>query len=352
MTSSPPAENRYRGPLAGVAVGLVLATIAVAYLLYYEKALTNYHSDLDVQLAGARFLFAGRNPYELIGPGRESRWGGTLYHPVPTLVLVSPLTALALPTARAVFVAVTVFLFGFAMASTRQPAWRYVMLLTIAAQSAVLLVQWSFFLAAAWLLPWVASVLIAKPNVAAAIVAARLDKRFLWFAFGGGVALVAASFVVAPSWPRWWLASLAADPNRSVAVARSGGVLLLLAALKWRRPEARLLLFLSIVPQTLGHYDALLLFFVPDRATQAIALAALSHFLNLLNLGDRPATLNDAVVASGIRVVHYLYLPALLFVLFRPNRGTVPAWVEQMARRLPAWLGGAPQIALEEVPQL
>ncbi len=159
------------------------------------------------------------------------------------------------------------------------------------------------------------------------------------------------SFIVAPHWPRWWPESLAADPNRSAAVARSGGFLLLLSGLKWRRPEARLLLLLSIVPQTLGHYDALLLFFVPDRASQAIALAALSHFLNLLNLGDRPATLNDAVVASGIRVVHYLYLPSLLFVLSRPNRGTIPDWAEKVARRLPAWLQGAPEAHSGEGPQ-
>ena len=332
-------------------MGVALAIIAVAYLSHYERALTNYDSDLDVQLAGARFLLAGRNPYQLIGPGREFRWGGTLYHPVPALVLISPLAGLGLATARAVFVAVTVFLFGFAMAKTRQPAWRYVMLLTIAAQSALLLVQWSFLLAAAWLLPWVASVLVVKPNIATAIVAARLEKRFLWPALGGSVALISVSFIVAPHWPRWWLESLAADPNRSAAVARSGGFLLLLSGLKWRRPEARLLLLLSIVPQTLGHYDALLLFFVPDRASQAIALAALSHFLNLLNLGDRPATLNDAVVASGIRVVHYLYLPSLLFVLSRPNRGTIPDWAEKVARRLPAWLQGAPEAHSGEGPQ-
>ena len=342
MKSSQLTENSYRERFAPIGVGLTLAIIAVVYLSHYERALTNYHSDLDVQLAGARFLLAGRNPYQLIGPGREFRWGGTLYHPAPTLILISPLAGLGLATARAVFVAITVFLFGFAMVKTRQPPWRYVMLLTIAAQSALLLVQWSFLLAAAWLLPWVASVLVVKPNIAAAIVGARLEKRFLWPVLVGSVALISVSFIVAPHWPRWWLESLAADPNRSAAIARSGGFLLLLSGLKWRRSEARLLLLLSIVPQTLGHYDALLLFFVPDRASQAIALAALSHFLNLLNLGDRPATLNDAVVASGIRVVHYLYLPSLLFVLSRPNRGTIPEWAEKVARRLPAWLQGAP----------
>jgi hypothetical protein len=345
-------KNRYRETLAAIAVGVVLAIIAVAYLSHYEKTLTPYHSDLDVQLAGARFLLAGRNPYQLIGPGREFRWGGTLYHPAPALLLISPLAGLGLASARAVFVAVTVFLFGFAMAKTHQPVWRYVVLLTIAAQSAVLLVQWSFLLAAAWLLPWVASVLVAKPNIATAIVAARFDKRFFWPALGGSIALIAASFVVAPHWPSWWLESLAADPNRSAAIARSGGFLLVLSGLKWRRPEARLLLFLAMVPQTLGHYDAMLLFFVPNRASQAIALAALSHFVNVLNLGDRPATLNDAVVASGIRVVHYLYLPSLLFVLFRSNCGTIPDWAENASRRLPAWLRGVPERAAgDQVPR-
>lgn len=44
------------------------------------------------------------------------------------------------------------------------------------------------------------------------------------------------------------------------------------------------------------------------------------------------------------RVVMFLYVPATIMVLLRPNEGTVPAWLERSAARWPAWLRGRPVI--------
>ncbi len=258
-------------------------------------------------------------PHALIGPGREFPWAGTLYHPVPTLLVLAPFAWLPLAVARPAFVAATCFLFVFALARTRQPAWRYLALVSRCAQMTALLGQWSLALAAMWYVPAVGALAIVKPNIGAAVIGARARRPWFLAAIVGGLVLLAASFVAAPAWPRWWLQSLATDPNRASAMSRPWGFLLVLAVFKWRRPEARLLLALSIVPQTLGEYDGLLLFAIPNRASECIALVLLSHMTYVMSFAARYTTLNEAIVATGVRVVHWLYLPALAMVLLRPN---------------------------------
>ena len=39
-------------------------------------------------------------------------------------------------------------------------------------------------------------------------------------------------------------------------------------------------------------------------------------------------------------MVWLAYMPALLMVLRRPNRGFAPQWLERIAKRTPAWIGG------------
>ena len=56
-----------------------------------------------------------------------------------------------------------------------------------------------------------------------------------------------------------------------------GGPLMLLALLRWRRPEARLLAALSCVPHTPELYESLYLFLVPASMWQGALLAALNY---------------------------------------------------------------------------
>ena len=114
--------------------------------------------------------------------------------------------------------------------------------------------------------------------------------------------------------------SVRTDPFRLPAVGRPGGFALVLGLLRWRRPEARLLVALSLVPQTLFIYDALPLFFIPRRASEAIALVVLSHFGFLMALNQPNVGSVDAqIMVVGNWVVWCLFLPALLMVLLRPN---------------------------------
>ena len=335
--SAPRANSKWTEDSARhTLIAATVACIGTIYLMYTSHQLGQaFHNDLDIQLVAARLLFRGQNPYALIGPGRQFEYPWHLYYPAPTLVLFAPLAYMPVSLARSIFAAANCYGLAFSLSVTRQPWWRYLVFLSACAQSAVLLGQTSLLFAAMWLVPGFGLAAAIKPNIATAITAARFHCRWLRPPIIGGILLAAVSFAIAPRWLEWWLDQLGADPTRSMAIGRSWGSLLLLAAVKWRRPEARLLLGLSIIPQTLGPYDAALLFFIPANAVESTALVLLSHFVYVLSFGVRPASLADAVIQNGVSVVHVLYLPALVMVLARPNVGPAPAWLERQLRKLP-----------------
>lgn len=303
-----------------VAVALGLCVLGLLYFLHVQRSAPGFSTDLDVQLAAARFLLAGRNPYDLIGPGKEFKWLGTLYQPLPTIITLTPLALLPMDIARSVFVALGSFVFLYAFGGMAGTRWRYAAVFSKSYQAALLAAQWSFFMAAMWILPLAGAFAILKPNIATAVLLARGSRRGIVAAVAAGTVLLAVSLFVMPTWPAAWFRSLATDTHRTSAVTRSWGFLLLLAALRWRRPEARLLFAMSVIPQTIGMYDALLLFFVPKRPSEYIALTVLSHFAFLMVVNDPTIHTFDQLFAKGsASIVHWVYLPTLAMVLIRPN---------------------------------
>ena len=130
------------------------------------------------------------------------------------------------------------------------------------------------------LMPSLGFLLACKPNIGLALFAARPSV----VSAASCAALVVLSFVLWPHWVPAWRAALAAGAPISLSlVTLPGGVLLLLAALRWRQPAGCLLLALSVVPQTTLPYQALPLFLI-SRGTEAAivggtAAALLGHDL-------------------------------------------------------------------------
>jgi hypothetical protein len=174
---------------------------------------------------------------------------------------------------------------------------------------ASLLNQWSPLLAAAVVFPNLTVAWAAKPSVGAALFAAYPSRRAIWIAGG----ITALSLVIMPSWPMAWLASVRHQPYNPL-ILLPGGALLLLALLRWRMPEARLLAALACVPHSWAAYETVPLFLIPQRRIEAYVLALLQY---ALAFGQ--AALHAGARARWFETLGLVYLPALALVLW-PRR--------------------------------
>ena len=325
--------------------GAVALVVVLARTLRYDAAAAE-GSDFAQLWYGARALLGGENPYLAVGPGRAFDWNAPLLYPMPAVLLAVPLSMLSLPVATSLFTGLGAF--ALALAVTRVGIGGLVALGSLAYLYALEVAQWSPLLAGAALVPWLGFVLVAKPTVGLALFAYRPT----WQAAAGCAALLALSFVVAPGWLHDWLdavrdgasVALVTDTGSGTAdvavgrrpsawpyvapLARSAGPLLLLALLRWRRPEARLLLALALVPQTPLLYETVPLFLVARTRQQVMALVALSFAAFLLIRFGTFDSVQAWYDRSGEAILWCLYLPCLALVLRRPNEGSVPRWLE------------------------
>jgi hypothetical protein len=137
---------------------------------------------------------------------------------------------------------------------------------------------------------------------------------------GGGALLVLLSFLLVPTWLADWLGGVRGMSYYQAPYAVPGGFLLLLAALRWRDPDARLLLALSIIPTNLILYDQLPLFLVARSQRDMLILLAGSWLVPIVSKYATPPWITDEIVGQTYMrapVVALLFLPALYIVLGR-----------------------------------
>jgi hypothetical protein len=179
-------------------------------------------------------------------------------------------------------------------------------------------------LTAGALIPSLGFLLSIKPNLGLALFAAGPTKS----AVLGLLTILALSLVVLPSWPTDWWASLQRRNDHLVSpVMRPFGWLLLLAGLRWKSPEGRLLVALALVPQNSLPYDLVPLALIPRNAVQMgvfvvgswLAVGTLGASLDLADLPAITARIWPIMLGA-------VYLPMLYFVLRAPaQRLTTPA---------------------------
>jgi hypothetical protein len=260
----------------------------------------------------------GEDPYSLIGPGELHYWNFPLLYPLPAVIIAIPFVAIPLIVARAVFVALTSGALAYVV--TRRDWWPLLVFASAPWMDAVALAQWSPAVLLAWYLPALGFLLAAKPNVGIAVLAGSRDRRSLATLLVAMAAITAVAFVAMPSWFQSWLHAVSGQPHiRSLAFSLLGAPLLL-AALRWRRPEARLLLMLALVPQNPAIYEGVILFAVALRAREALVLATLSWMAEpLANALGPAATFADGAKHNAVAMLVCMYLPALVMVLVRRN---------------------------------
>jgi hypothetical protein len=262
---------------------------------------------------GARALLAGQDPYRVVG----ERFPWPLFYPLTAVVLFVPIAFLPLLVARLVWAALQGAVFAYA-GMRRGPPF-LIGFLSGCYLDALMLGQLSPFLTAAAVIPQLGFVWAAKPSIGLALLIAYPSRVALL----GGAALTLASLIVLPSWPALWLAALR-DQYHLAPILRPGGVLLLLALLRWRSAEGRLLGMLALVPQTTAIYDLLPLFLIPRSRRAAyglaigtLAVAFLSQWLAPFDWSWSDARLREVRETRWLLMLSLAYLPALWLVLRR-----------------------------------
>jgi hypothetical protein len=291
-----------------------------ALITWLSYRLPGTASDFDQLWVAARALTRGVDPYRAV---QDANLPYPLFYPLPAVLLVVPLAALPLSVARIVWSGVGAGLMA-------EAAFRYgrglpVALVSGAFASAVVQGQWSPLLTASMVLPVLAVSWVAKPSIGLAMAVAAPSRRRLGWALG----LLVVSLGLMPDWPKAWFQALRSQFYMPLLL-RPGGALLLLALLRWRRPEGRLLAALACLPHSPSAYETLPLFLIPQTRWQAYRLAVLGYIAIFLGswlipwahtIPTLPKNLSDRWPFMLLLV----YLPSLVMLLRLPSRPDAPA---------------------------
>ena len=336
--------ERHERLVLALAVGAIFFLLTLLWLSANDPR--RGAGDFTYATLAARALLDGREPYGVVLA--ESPFRSPFFYPLPAALIAMPFATLPGRFAGAAFVGC-----GFGWLAYRLSAagrWRLLVLTAAPALFAMLAVQWSPLLTAAAISGPALGLAIAKPTIGlglAAMVlpsAVRPGRLFVQTAVVA-VGLIALSLAIRPDWPAHWISGV--RYGREAAQFRAPiltvyGFPTVLALLRWRRPEARLLVALACVRQNGFMYDQLPLLLIPSSAAQALLLSGISHVSHVVALWDPPG--DGSVLALSAQqfpfTVVAMYLPCLVMVLMRPNEGRIPDWVERATARWPGWLKG------------
>jgi hypothetical protein len=184
---------------------------------------------------------------------------------------------------------------------------------------------------AAMAIPALGFFFAAKPTIGLALGVSG-SSRLQKFVVAGGLSLGVVSIAMFPRWPLVWLGQLHFATQMAPSFFRLGGFAIAAAALRWRRPEARLILALACVPQVGSWYDALPVFLVALTYRQTMILSLSSCVGFLIHMQLNMATELESNQVGGALMVAFVYLPATIMVLRRPNEGELPWWLRWVDR--------------------
>jgi hypothetical protein len=272
------------------------------------------HSDFAQIWAAGRLLLDHGSPYTY--PLLQD-WPLPLVYPLPAVVALLPLAVLPEHAADAAFAALGAGTLAYAVARTSpRPDRRWLMLVSAPFVEAIIVGQWSPLVVGASMLPWAAVAYACKPTTGLPLFCAKPRVRDVLV----GLACVAVTIAIRPAWPHEWWASIAAV-NYAVAPLVVGvGPVILLALLRWKRPEARLLLALAAVPHTTLVYEALPLSLVPQSWMEGLIVWLGCWAALIAQRVHGPFPSQTAAIRYGaVWLTSVVYLPCVVMILRRPN---------------------------------
>jgi hypothetical protein len=318
-----------------VVVAAVIASVA-ALAHYFRAADVGGLSDFGSVWQGARVLLAGGDPYATIGPGREIEMPWPTRYPAPAFVAAAPFTLLPLHHASTVFTFISTALLAFGVTAG---SWhRLAAFPSIAFIASAQLGQWSILFAAALFIPLLSILAVVKPPTSLPVLAAAREGYTAVLAAVGAVVFLSISLLLFPGWPAAWLAVVETSDNFSIPVTRFGGLAILVVGLRWRRPEAWLILAAACTPQVAHPYNSLVLLFIAVTYREACVLSLVSSAGWIATIiaiaGQSPIDARDELWGT---MIAFCYLPATIAVLRRSNVGPGPWWAEkffQLSQRI------------------
>jgi len=346
-------SRRERLILAGL-VGAAFFLLTLGWLLANDPR--RGAGDFQYALLAARALLEGQEPYAVVLA--ESPFRSPFFYPLPAAVVALPFTILTPAFAGAALQGVGFAWLAYGLSASGKS--RLLVLTAAPALFAVLAVQWSPLITAAALSGPALGLAIVKPTiglslVAMAIPAAKSPGRLLAQTTAVATVLIVVALVLRPDWPAHWLAGIRSSPVAGqfrAPILTAYGFPAMLAALRWRRPEARLLLLLSCVRQNGFLYDQLPLLLIPQSAVEALVLSGISHASHVVALWHPPA--DGSVLALSAQqfpfTVTAMYIPCLIMVLRRPNEGRMPLWIDRATAGWPSWIKGRAPQSLTDAP--
>jgi hypothetical protein len=290
-----------------LAVSAAIGLASGAYCWFLMCHLHEGAADFGWALRLAQRLLAGQNPYDT--PFEQ--------YPLTAAFFALPFVRLQPEVAAGFFWGISSFLLAFGL--TRHGYSRLLIFLAYPYWAGILFAQWSPVIAAAALFPLLLPVTMAKPQIGLPIFLTYLNRRGLIAC----LVLAILSLIVKPSWPWLWMRQFG-KYEHFIPLLVLPGPLLLLALLRWRDRDARLLLLSAAMPQR-WFFDAFILWLIPKTRRELLWTVLISWGAGIWRRYQFPHSFNQV----GRWAVIFLYLPMLIVVVLRATSRPGPPELEK-----------------------
>ena len=294
---------------------LIATLVAIAALggsWAYRTSAADPVNDFGLLFCGADALLRGIDPY---GPPCVGQGTFTAY-PLTAILAVSPFTVFGSWWGPIVLWSFLAGLLAWALLAQGQ-VWRLLTLTSMPFVVSFMFLQWSPLILAIAFLPGLLPLTLIKPHLGLPVLATNLTRRRVI----GCLVFIAITFAIDPTWPWRWLRLTAAfDGFIPVLSMSPAGLLLLLAAIRWRSKDARFYVLMALMPQR-GLYDLLPLWYLVETRRQLLILNGLSWLMfGLVSLAFlRGLSPEVTIIATSVGLI---YTPLLVTVMRRSGPPT------------------------------
>ncbi len=277
--------------VASVLIGLASGILCKLWLAHLHIGA----GDFNWAIWAAQDLLAHRNPYD-----RPMQ-----LYPLTCSLFGLPFVWMRPENAGGAFYGISSGLMAFGL--SRSGFRRFYVFLAYPYWAGLITAQWTPLIVASTFLPFLLPATLAKPQIGLPVLLTKSTWRGLLTC----AVVLAISFVLLPRWPWLWMGNFHLYA-RFIPLLVLPGPLLVLALLRWRSSDARLLFLMAAMPQR-WFYDQLILYVIPKSWREMSITVFLSWAVGVWRWYHIPHSFTQV----GRWSVIFMYLPLLVVVLLR-----------------------------------